>query len=418
MSAEDTQNAAKRRRLDGAESQSQRRKTIDKSLDTRYYDPDQDPEERRRTKRALRDLHSKLNDSRQEYLQAASTGLVETLQEADNLFENVKQTADATVDSRLLVAAADLSYKKINTLTLGDSSVGIDVDDFVTKCISFMKRPQRNGEPEDGLPAGTQTQRRRRQQIDEDDDDNGDTMNWAYLGRNACVMYNSRPALSGFLLGPLSVEKKVRQQTQRRAREEKGEPTQRSRTLQLTEEELDNQEKQSLTAICTEILRLLEQAQEQGEKAVSEAFDPDVHTDEAAMQQLFDRHNVTSDASIPLFKFCVNPKSFGQTIENLFYVSFLVKEGRAGLNYDGRGLPTIGVAGERNLEAHQEAQRNQSIFTMSFDIWEDVVESFGIDKCIIPHREDMVYEDGVLADTHDNREGANGEDGEDEDMYE
>ena len=79
-------------------------------------------------------------DSRNEYLQSGNQGLRDTIKKANELFENVKQTSDATIDSRLLVQAADLSYKKTAQLVLGDASAGIDVDEFVSKCISFMRR--------------------------------------------------------------------------------------------------------------------------------------------------------------------------------------------------------------------------------------------------------------------------------------
>lgn len=391
-----TQNAAKRRKTGNQQSQG---KGGDK-IGTKYYDPHQDVEERRRTKKAIRELHSNLNESRQEFLQANSTGLIDTVTAANRHFENIKQTADATVDARLLVAAADLSYKKINTLTLGDSSVGIDVDDFVTKCIGFMKY---DDDDEEARPGSTQTQRRRRQQIaDDDDDDSGDVLNWNLLGRNAALRYNSRPALSGFLLGPLSVQKKVRQNTQRRAREERGEPTQRSRTLQLTEDELDNQEKQNLTKICTGVYQLLRDTQDAGEKNIEDQWlercIADMSDDDAAVaiKTLFDENNLRSNGAVPLFKFCFNPQSFGQTVENLFYVSFLVKEGRAGIMYDSDGMPTIGTAQDRNMAQRQAAPRNQAVFTLSFDVWREVIESFEIKKSIIPHRKEEVYDDGVL----------------------
>ena len=80
----------------------------------------------------------------------------------------------------------------------------------------------------------------------------------------------------------------------------------------------------------------------------------------------------------------------------MFYVSFLIKEGKVGLGLDSQGLPTLGMASARSMQERQETQRNQVIFTLSFDIWEDIVSSFGIEKSIIPHRNEEMYDDGTL----------------------
>ena len=371
-------------------TQSLRQKVANSELDKKYYDPDQDPEQRRKTKKDIRNLYEKLNDSKAEYLQADSRGLVETLTQADHLYKNIKQTSDATIDSRLLVATADLSFKKIKTLTLGDSSVGIDVDDFVGRCIAFMKR----GDREEGAEA--QNTQRRRRQGDEEEEETGDTMNWDYLGRNACFLYNSRPCLSGFLLGPLSVQKKVRQQTQRRAREAKDAPSQLLRPIELSHEDLEKQESANLSVICTEIAGLLrrthKQRQDSLELEYGELEDEDPPDD--VVRKMMRKHGVCSDGGVPLFEFCVNPMSFGQTVENLFYVSFLIKESSAGLGFDSDGLPTLHPGQQKSLTERQETQRNQAVFALSFDVWEDIVETFGVKRSIIPHRKDEIYEDG------------------------
>jgi hypothetical protein len=37
----------------------------------------------------------------------------------------------------------------------------------------------------------------------------------------------------------------------------------------------------------------------------------------------------------------VNPKLFGQIVENLFYVSFLMKDGLVGIEFDSDGIPSL-----------------------------------------------------------------------------
>ncbi|RMZ89712.1 hypothetical protein DV736_g3047, partial [Chaetothyriales sp. CBS 134916] len=362
-------------------------------MDKKYYDPDQDPQQRRRTKKGMRDLYSKLNDSKAEYVQAESRGLIETLTQADRFYKNVKQTADATVDSRILVTAADLSLKRAKNATLGDSSVSVDVDDFVSKCIAFMKR----GDQSLTAAETQQLTQRRRQGEDDDQEESGDTMNWNYLGRKACFPHNSRPCLSGFLLGPLSRQKKVRQQTQRRGNDARQVPSQLLRPIELSNEDLEKQESANLSQVCKEIASLLQRTCRDRTARLEEEYNATEEdwTNEQ-MKAKAREYGLADDGGISLFEFCVNPKSFGQTVENMFYVSFLIKESTAGLGFDSDGLPTLQPCEQRSLAERQQSQRNQAVFTLSFDVWEQIVDTFGIEKSIIPHRDDQVYEDGVL----------------------
>lgn len=283
-------------------------------------------------------------DCRAEYLQAGNRGIVDTLQRANEIFVHVKQTSDATVDSRLLVNAADLSYKKSAQLVLGDATAGIDVDEFVSKCISFMRRG-----PEDVTSStigGTQRRRQRAQarnhrDDEESGDDEGDALNWDWLGRAACLPHNIRPSVSGFLLGPLSVQKRIRQQTQRRARE-RIDPSQVVQPQELQEEDLDKQETSNLTVLCTNINKLLTKTQKHGQDTVEELLGHlDEEIDNETLQEMMNKYNVADDGGVPLFRFCINPSSFGQSVENLFYVSFLVRDGSVGVSMDSRGLPTL-----------------------------------------------------------------------------
>ncbi|KAI2474559.1 Nse4 domain containing protein [Pyrenophora tritici-repentis] len=47
------------------------------------------------------------------------------------------------------------------------------------------------------------------------------------------------------------------------------------------------------------------------------------------------------EPAVSLLDFAINPKEFGQTVENLFYISFLVREGNAKIVKDEAGLPLL-----------------------------------------------------------------------------
>lgn len=44
---------------------------------------------------------------------------------------------------------------------------------------------------------------------------------------------------------------------------------------------------------------------------------------------------------VNFFELVINPDDFGQTVENVFYASFLIKDDRAGMSVDDNGLVRI-----------------------------------------------------------------------------
>lgn len=275
-------------------------------------------------------------ENRDDYLKSDNAGLQQTISNANEIFENVKQTSDATLDSRLMVSVSDLTYKKSAQLVLGDTSTGIDVDEFVSMCISFM----RTGPQAAAVESGSQRPRRRqsRDEDNEEEDVSDDLLDWARLGSRACYPHNSRPAVPGFLLGPLSVQKRTRAPTQRRARQARDAGGQETRPEALTKEDLETNENNTVRTICGNIRSRLVQHCEEAAQAVQEMADADPEID---VPQLMREHRLTSIGGPSLFDFVINPRSFGQTVENLFYVSFLIKEGEVGVHMDEDGLPTL-----------------------------------------------------------------------------
>lgn len=242
-------------------------------------------------------------DSKNEYLQPASTGLYDTFAAAETLFTKVKQTSDATLDSRLLVAATDLVLKKATNLVYGNAGIGIDADEFVGKCIAFMRN---NPENRHGLPG----------EAADEDGPIDDAMDWAYFGREAAFKGNKRPATTDFLLGPLSVTKKVRVFKTRRAGL-KRDNANLVRPVEVIQDGNGKEQENAGTMIAL----------------VKGIYD--------LLKDLVRKNPRYEEVGIGLFRFVVNPHSFGQTVENIFYLSFLVKDGFVAFMENDDGLPVL-----------------------------------------------------------------------------
>lgn len=341
----------KRALTSGPTSSSSRRRTREPEIhitdddDSNQYDPDQSLEEKRHVQRGLRNLLRDLNENNDEYLQPDSTGLHETLRKANELSAGIKQTTEATIDSRLLVSTVDASYRKTVRLTSGNIAQGVDVDEFVSKCITYMRLGA--GIVEDDAPELTSTQQQRRVPgrgaIGSDDDedeigDEGDMFNWEHLGRFACLPHIRRPATSGFLLGPLSVEKKVRKIVKRTAPFRPGN-LRETRPEILNAEDVQRSENNDLTVICSKILQRLEkvcgEAQDKIEAAVERGASDEEQT------RMMKKYGLRSTGGICMMKFLINPRSFGQTVENMFYASFLIRDGRVQIEFDEDELPSL-----------------------------------------------------------------------------
>lgn len=87
------------------------------------------------------------------------------------------------------------------------------------------------------------------------------------------------------------------------------------------------------------------------------------------------------------YKFVLNPKSFGETVENMFYISFLVKDGRIGLKMDKTtGCPKIVKASHKDKTAtmqRSQLETVQVLGNLDYSTWRSLVKKLQIKEAYI-----------------------------------
>jgi TfoX/Sxy family transcriptional regulator of competence genes len=114
-----------------------------------------------------------------------------------------------------------------------------------------------------------------------------------------------------------------------------------------------------------------------------------------------------------LFQFVINPTSFGQSVENLFYLSFLgiysspltisiVKEGKVEIDIDDEtGETFVAVLSNEDADDEEgESTTTQLILTIDQPLWrvyfhlnesiKEAIELYDLKTCYIPNREPKI----------------------------
>ncbi|KAJ2877526.1 hypothetical protein H4R27_006178, partial [Coemansia aciculifera] len=95
---------------------------------------------------------------------------------------------------------------------------------------------------------------------------------------------------------------------------------------------------------------------------------------------------LTQVGPINLFQLVINPASFSQSVENIFYVSFLIRDGRAFID-DQSGQPMIEACEPPQQDDYQSGlTKKQLIFSLDQSTWREIIDVYAIDESIIPSR--------------------------------
>ncbi|TFK44821.1 Nse4 C-terminal-domain-containing protein [Crucibulum laeve] len=305
----------------------------DASRSDLVFDPDQDPEEKRAVRQNYRALTRNIEEQQTNLNDCTADDLLQALHTADNLFGKVKGPQEATLDSHLLLMASNMGAQKARAMKSGSGA--FDVDDFVSKLITFMggRKPVEDAAPDDS-------------DIEQGDDGNA-LLDWDRIGRKALAKSRRVPAMS-FMLGPLSIEQKKRT-TANRAKLEKNKNEER-KPQELKEEDISRSENET----TKNVLKLEEILEQEGKTNI--------------------------------FQFVVNPNDFAQSVENIFYLSFLIRDGKVAFEVD-KGEPMIYICEQPSDQDYAGGlKKQQMVLEFDMDTWRRAIDVFNIRESKIPQR--------------------------------
>ena len=217
--------------------------------------------------------------------------------------------------------------------------------------------------------------------------------NWNSLGEAAGACFNSVPShVVTFLNGPIEVDfvPKVRKQRAPRQRieeeeEEEENVEENEKQQSSTSDKLSAMEKHMVTLTHT-LSRRCRSELENKVELIKDKLDS-MNTDES--NKTIRRLEMKSD--ICAVRYLFNPKSFTQTVENIFNFSFLIKKGNAKItvrnddNDDNDRYPfprpTVTV-----MKPQNNIPAKQAIVAFNMQDWRDMCRAFKVEKGDIPHR--------------------------------
>ncbi|UZJ53279.1 hypothetical protein CBS101457_002599 [Exobasidium rhododendri] len=292
-----------------------------------------------REKRALRQDYRKLigktENVRSNLADHTPVQLSQMIKTGTEMYERVKEPTEGVLDSKFLLNASDLGTHFARNMKV---NTGFAIEDYLKRCATMLGgtllAPGR---------AAAQTFE------DEEEEGDADDWDWESMGRQAAKR-TKRASTLDFLLGPLAVEHKKRVIGKRAPMDKSGPIV---KPQELNHDDIVKSENET-TKMVKSIYQILQA--------------------------------VGGPEGVNFFKFVLDPTSFANSVENIFYVSFLVRDGMVSLE-DVEGNPTLTSVEKPTEEDYQQGLKKQQL-VMEFDMvtWRDLLDVYSIRKPTIPSR--------------------------------
>ncbi|ELT98574.1 hypothetical protein CAPTEDRAFT_226351 [Capitella teleta] len=289
-----------------------------------------------RTREARRNLRSLIHDTernRHEYLNPESDKLCSTLLKSDDLYENgllgTTSCSEKVLEGKLLGNLSVLGKQRAQKLKT--DTVVFDPTEFAEKIVTYLGGNRDGGDITFAPDV------------------------WTKLGEEVSPCFRGAPPLSplyGSFVRGEPVKKAV---VERRKKANEKEITRGPTNAEELRNFAELAEEETTSREVTKILNILK------------------------------REYRASNSPLCYFEFVVNPESFSQTIENIFYCSFLVRDGLVIVSLDDDKLPVIQPC-EEGASKKKKLEQNQLAFSITKPQFKKCVETFKITSSMIPTR--------------------------------
>uniref|UniRef100_A0A8H7Y965 Non-structural maintenance of chromosomes element 4 n=1 Tax=Psilocybe cubensis TaxID=181762 RepID=A0A8H7Y965_PSICU len=320
------------------------------------FDPNQDSEEKRVLRRDYRSLHKRIIEHQRNLEELSPLEIMDGVRTANSLFDFVKEPQEAILDSRFFVMATSIGAQKARAMKSGTGT--FNVDNFITSLVRYMGR--------------SDSENLQLDDSDSDDDGHfGPALDWDGIGRK-CMAKSRRVPATGFMyvllnldfvcwvlhsylydrLGPLSV---VHRKRARKSRSK------------LEKNQADRRKPQEL-----------------GEENILRS-ENETTNNMAIMEGVLKFFNVYANNPKNLFELVINPTNFAHSVENLFYLSFLVRDGKVHLE-SRDGEPVVFLQDPGSTQNTESTKRKQMVLELDNETWKRAIQVFNIDRPFIPER--------------------------------
>ena len=298
-------------------------------------------------------LRNKLyEDNSNVYKGNASELVLQHLNELKDIYEIIQRehNRDARVhlqDSEAFMDTSKFAAINARNTRFGDSGISLNQKDFISRLKYYMnpKSAQILQEVPD-LENNTSTTSK---------EELFNSFNWPKLG---ALFYSvSRKAIvSDTLNGPLEVERKR--------------PSQRVHNID------DTKHASSSTASQVQAFEITEDEEQNTAQMVKKVY------------QIFLEKRGFEETNF--FEVFINPYSFPQSVENLFFLSFLIKDAKLSLRLDDNGIPLLQAVDSSNLQdkvLNRDSQNSiHEIASLDYVSWKNLIEKFGINESFLGNR--------------------------------